>query len=329
MTHKTHATRGLVASLLGLTLAGATASHAIANPVKIRIGRGAAAEEQLWLLKAMPQIAPNEGKVYTIEMTRFRGTDQRFQAFEAGALDAATGSANSVIFAAAQGLKMTVVASLCMESKKGFVTHYMVRANSNIHSVKDLKGKVIGVNGLRSSIHMWAYIAVQKAGLDPNKDVRYAPVRFPAHYAALRAGKIDVGAFPNPFYHIAMTKGGVRTLFTSKDAVPFDEELMLMVFRPAFIKAHPKVVRAFLSDLVGATKYYVAHRKKAQQAIINAKITRIPPKVYFQMKDYYRAPNGRVDIAALKKMQDLQIKVGFQKKKADIDKLVDLSYLPK
>ncbi len=329
MIRRTHSVRGLTAAALGLALAATVGANAIADPVKIRIGRGSAAEEQLWLLQAMPKIAPNQGKLYTIEMTRFRGTDKRFQAFEAGALDAATGSANSVIFAASQGLKMTVVASLCKESNKGFATNYMVRADSNIHSIKDLKGKVIGVNGLRSSIHMWAYIAVQKAGLDPDKDVRYAPVRFPAHYAALRAGKIDVGAFPNPFAHIAKIKGGVRTLFTSKDAVPFDEELMLMVFKPSFIKAHPKVVRGFLSDLVGATKYYLAHPKKAQQALIDAKLTRIPPKIYFAMKDYYREPSGRVDVAALKKMQDLQIKVGFQKKKADIDKLVDLSYLPK
>lgn len=329
MIRRKNSIHGVTASILGLALAGAIGANAVADPVKIRIGRGSAAEEQLWLLQAMPKIAPNQGKLYTIEMTRFRGTDKRFQAFEAGALDAATGSANSIIFAASQGVKLTAVASLSKETKSGFATNYLVQEKSGINSIKDLKGKVIGVNGLKSSIHMWAIMVLQKAGLDPAKDVRFTPVRFPAHDAALRAGKIDVGAFPQPFAHIAKGKGGMKVLFTSKDAVPFDEELILLVFKPEFIQKHPAVVRGFLSDLVAATKYYLENPKEARQALIDAKITRIPPKVYFEMKDYAREPTARIDVEALKKMQDLQIKVGFQEKKADIDKLVDLSYLPK
>lgn len=329
MKPNTKCPRSLISAAIGVALAGLVAANAVAEPVKIRIGRGSAAEEQLWLLQAMPSIAPNQGKVYTIEMTRFRGTDKRFQAFEAGALDIATGSANSVIFAASQGVKLTAVASLTKETKKGFFTQYMVLADSGINSVRDLKGKVIAVNGLKSSIHLWAIIVLKKAGLDPDKDVRFAPVRFPAHGAALRAKKVDVAAFPQPFAHIHQKKGGVRTLFTSKDAVPFEEELMLLVVKPSFIKKHPKVVRAFLSDLIAATKFYLAQPRKARQALIDAKMTRIPLKLYMAMKDYYRTADGKVDIAALKKMQEMQIKVGFQKKRADIDKMVDNSWLPK
>lgn len=305
-----------------------TAGSAIAEPVKIRIGRGSAAEEQLWLLKAMPSIAKHQGKDYTIEMTRFRGTDKRFQAYEAGALDVATGSANSVIFAASEGVKLTIVASLSKETKKGFNTKYMVRSDSGINSVKDLKGKVIAVNGLKSSIHLWALIVLKNAGLDPAKDVRFAPVRFPAHGAALKSGKVDVGAFPQPFAHITMQKGDAKVLFTSKDAVPFDEELILLVMKPSFIAKHPKATKAFLADLSAATKYYLANPKKARQAIIDAKMTRIPPKIYFTMKDYERAPDSRVDVDALKKMQDVQLKVGFQRKKIDIGLFVNNRLLP-
>lgn len=321
--------RRALGALAGLALMIAPALAQAADPLTIRVGRGSAAEEGLWLMDALPSIAPNNGKAYKIEMTLFRGTDKRFQAYEAGALDIITSSANSVIFAASQGSKMTMIASLSRETKKGFHTLYLVKDDSPLKSPKDLKDKLIGVNGLKSSIHMWAAMVADKAGLDSTKDVRFVPVPFPAQGEALRAGKIDVGAFPQPFAYMEQQKGGVRTLFTSKDAVPFDEELIVLAANPEFLAKNGAVVKAFLSDLVAATKYYETNRKEAQKALIDAKVTRIPAEVYFNMPDYERDPTCSIKVDALKQMQELQIKAGFQDKPVDVEKIVDLSYLPK
>jgi ABC-type nitrate/sulfonate/bicarbonate transport system substrate-binding protein len=316
-------------ALAAMALALALPALAQADPVTIRVGRGSAAEEQLWLMEALPSITPNQGKAYKIEMTLFRGTDKRFQAYEAGALDIITSSANSVMFAVSQGSKMTMIASLSRETKKGFHTLYMVKDDSPIKTPKDLKEKLIGVNGLKSSIHMWAAMVAEKSGLDATKDVRFVPVPFPAQGEALRAGKIDVGAFPEPFAYMEQQKGGLRTLFTSKDAVPFDEELIVLAANPDFLATNGAAVRAFLSDLTATTKYYETHRKEAQKALIDAKLTRLPADVYFAMPDYERDPTLRIKVDSLKQMQDLQIKAGFQDKAIDVEKIVDLSYLPK
>src|SRR5271163_1181306 len=95
------ALRGIL-SACGLAIAVAGAAHA--DPLNLRIGYGTAAEEQLWLLVAKPDIGTHYGKDYTIEGTRFTGSDKRAQAFEAGAIDLASSSANGVIFAAAEGV---------------------------------------------------------------------------------------------------------------------------------------------------------------------------------------------------------------------------------
>ena len=100
-------------------LAAFASSAAAQAPVQIRVGHGAAGEEQLWLMKAKPDITPNQGKAYTLDFTGFRGTDQRFQAYEAGAIDAATSSGNTVLFASSQGLKFKALASLSYEGSKG------------------------------------------------------------------------------------------------------------------------------------------------------------------------------------------------------------------
>jgi ABC-type nitrate/sulfonate/bicarbonate transport system substrate-binding protein len=304
-------------------------SASLAQPVTIRVGHGSAAEEQLWLMKAKPDITPNQGKLYNLEFTLFRGGDTRYQAFEAGQLDMATGSGHSAIFAASQGMKFKVVAGLSRESSKGFVTQYMVLDGSPIKSIKDLKGKTIGNNAARSSIELWQRIALEKAGLNPNRDVNWAVVPFPSQGEAVRSGKLDLGAFPEPFATNEMRKGGMRTLFTSKDANPYDEDLMNIMVTEAFAAERPAVLRAFLADLVAATKYYLANERQAKQALLDSKLVMMPPEVFFNVKAYARTADCRVDVENLRRMQEDLLKHNFQKKRIDPASFVDLSFLPR
>lgn len=307
----------------------ALAAPALADPVKIRIGHGAAVEEQLWLMKALPKATPNQGKAYTLEFTLFPGTDKRFQAYEGGALDGATTSANTAIFAASEGMQLKAVASLSQESKRGFYTLYLAKADSPIKSIKDLKGKTIGINGLRTSTELWAVMALKQAGLDPTKDVTFVPVPFPVQGEAVRSGKVDVGVFPQPFARVEEQKGGLKTVFTSKDAIPFDEELMLVVLKPDFIAKNPDAVRAFLADLRSANQFYLANLKEARQALIDSKMIRTPAAIFLDMPDYYRSPDMKIDVAAMAKMQDLQMEMGWQRKRIDVTSIVDQSLMPK
>ena len=68
--------------------------------------------------------------------------------------------------------------------------------------------------------------------------------------------------------------------------------------------------------------------EQPRQILIDTKMVRVTADVYLDMHDYYRDPTIRPDAEALAKMQEFQIKAGFQKKSADIKALVDLSYLP-
>src|ERR1700752_910727 len=147
----------------GLAIA---ASNAVAaEPLKIRLGYGVAAEEQLWLLLAKPDIGTRYGKDYTIDGTRFSGSDKRAQAFEAGAIDIASSSANGVIFAAPEGVSGKIIASISRESQRGYSTSFYSLAGSPIKTVADLKGKTIAVNGFETSGHLWLKTALAKAGL--------------------------------------------------------------------------------------------------------------------------------------------------------------------
>ena len=118
---KATAMLGSLALGLGLLLTQGTAQ---AEPVKIRVGIGSAVEEQIWLLIARPDLGTHYGKAYTIEWNRFPGADKRIQAFEAGAQDVITASANGAILAASEGIDFKMVASLSRESSQGFFTKF-------------------------------------------------------------------------------------------------------------------------------------------------------------------------------------------------------------
>jgi ABC-type nitrate/sulfonate/bicarbonate transport system substrate-binding protein len=313
-------------AMAGLSL-GATAARAA--PLAIRLGYSLAAEEQEWLLMAKPALGKNYGKLYTLDATRFTGSSKRAEAFAADAIDLAASAANGVLFAAAEGIESKIIASISKERlHHGFNTSFIALESSPINKIEDLKGKTVAVNGFSTTGELWMRAALERHGLT-EKDVTVVPISFPAMAESLRSGRIDVGEFPQPFYAMAAKDMKVKTIFTSKDGMPFDEELVVLVGHDKFLKAHAAAIRGFLADLQAATKFYLDHPKEARQILIDKKFVRVPADIYLDMNDYDRDPSLRVDVEALKRMQDLQVSAGFQKKKADIEALVDLSYLPK
>jgi ABC-type nitrate/sulfonate/bicarbonate transport system substrate-binding protein len=193
--------------------------------------------------------------------------------------------------------------------------------------VQDLKGKTIGINGFATSGHLWLKVALEKAGLS-ERDVTIVPISFSAMAQSLQSGRIDVGQFPQPFDALLRRQANVTLIFTAKDSIPEDEELIVLIGKDAFLKSNAPVVRALLEDLGAATRLYLERSREARQILLDTKMVRVPANVFLDMHDYYRDPSMRVDVVTLQRMQDHQVRAGFQKKAIDVSTLVDMSYLP-
>src|SRR5262245_34151863 len=128
-------------------------------------GYGSAAEEQLYVLLAKPDMGKNYGKAYKLEGSRFQSSTQRSQAFEANAIDLASSGAVGVLFAAAEGVTGKVVASLARESPRGFAKSYYVKDDSPIKRVPDAKGKIVGINGFATDGQLWLKTALERHNL--------------------------------------------------------------------------------------------------------------------------------------------------------------------
>jgi len=313
-----------------LVLSLVSAAAFAADPQLIRFGHGFAAEEQLWLMGARPDLTPHQGKAYTLKFVKFQGNPERFQAYLAGELDGGTAPGLSVIFADAQGVDLKVVASICEEAAGSFSTTYMVKADGPVKSIKDLKGGTVGVVGIKTATDLWARAGLLKAGLVPDRDTKVVPLGFPVMGDAVRSGKVSAGTFVEPFYSAEMAKGGLRKLFTAREAVGYDHELLDIWFGDKFLKAHPDTVRAFLADYVAATKYYLANTAKAKADLHKAGFIRTPLDIYLRNADWKRDPKGRVNVPSLKKLSSFMLdKLHWLDKPVDAAKLVDQSYLPK
>ena len=298
----------------------------------IRFGRGFAAEEQVWLMSARPDLAPNQGKRYQLKQILFQANPERFQAYLAGELDAGTAHGMAIIPARAQGMDIKIVASVCLEAKgdRYFSTTYMVKDDGPVKSIKDLKGGTIGVVGIRTATDLWARAGLINAGLAPDKDTKVVPMAFPVIGDAVRTGKVSAGTFVEPFYSAEMAKGGLRKLFTAVDAVGYDHELLDIFFGEKFLKANPDAVRAFLADYVAVTTYYLANMEQAKRDLHKAGFVRTPLEVYLKTSDWKRDPNARVDVESLKKLSAFMLdKLQWLDKPVNVDSMVDLSYLPR
>jgi ABC-type nitrate/sulfonate/bicarbonate transport system substrate-binding protein len=319
----------IVLAVFGLVFLGNSIAQ---TPPLIRLGRGFAAEEQLWLMSVRKDLTPNQGKRYELKQILFQANPERFQAFIAGEIDGGTAPGLAIIFANEQGVDMKLVASICLEASdpKYFTTTYMVKADGPVKSVKDLKGGTIGVVGIKTATDLWARAGILNAGLVPDVDVKVVPMAFPAIGEAVRSGKVTAGTFVQPFYSAEMAKGGLRKLFTATEAVGYDHELLDIFFSEKFLKAHPDAVRAFLADYVAVTKYYLANTAQAKTDLHKAGFVRTPLPIYLKVSDWKRDPNARVDVESLKKLSTfMREKLKWLEKPVNVDSMVDLGYLPR
>ena len=297
---------------------------------KIRLGHSQATEESLWLMDTPGGVTPNRGKAYDAEFIPFRSASDRFKAFEAGQLECGTGTAISLIFAAANGVKFKALASISKESSKGAVSELTVRDDGQIKTIADLKGKLIALNGFKSATELYAHAAMLKAGLDPKRDARYTVVPFPQMADQLRAGQVDLVMLIEPFTSAEKKKPGLRQLFTSREALPFDEDLQTLYCGEEIIKKNPAAVKAFVADFIATTKAYLADVKAARKHLIAAKKVRIDEAVFLDLPDNYRDPEGRLFAEDWNKLQDVMIKTGFQEANTRFDakSIIDQSFLP-
>ena len=218
------------------------------------------------------EIAPSCG-IKVDEKVFAKGLDV-MQAIIAGELDVGTTASEAAISGRASGAPIYVVAGF---AKGG--ARLVARPDLAIKSVKDLKGKKVGVT--RGGIQEVLLMAeLQKAGLTadsaPGKDVQLVYLPFADLNQAMLGKNIDAMMQSEPQSSQAINKGfGVEVL--KPYDTPIGEPVRTMVMTEKFYKEKRNLAEKFMRCFVQATKTFIdkpaVAEKYVREVVFKGQIT--------------------------------------------------------
>jgi ABC-type nitrate/sulfonate/bicarbonate transport system substrate-binding protein len=299
----------ILAALLAVAAIGCGSDDSSSDePVTIRMGWGIPAEEIKYVMMQHPEVAPNLGTAYDIEWHQFSGTALGVQGLAAGTLDCATVGGLSVANGIDRGADIVILGEFLEEREPYFTTRWMVRKDSGIDSLDDLRNKTVATNAVGGSTdYLQDFYIEEQSGLKPDRDYKKVEVPFGQMQETLLSGRVDMGLFPQPFYGAVDATRQVKTMFRLTDQIePFVQ--LLNGCRRDFIEDNEEAIRRFQEDWVTVAEWIADPGNRDQVVAASAAATEIPADVLDRFlltkQDYFRPPGGAVSLEALQEEWD-------------------------
>lgn len=263
-----------------------------------------------------------------VELVYFRGGAAAMQALVAGAVDYAATSFDVALGAYARGAR--IVRFFTTGRLPLFALVTAPGQADRIRRLEDLAGRTVGVSGLGNADHVLALYLVRRAGVDPQR-VRFA-VLGPNLFEALRVGHVDAGMVQEPALSLLSRSGG-RVLANLMDLKQADRflggpyEFMGVAVRRDEWQAREAEMQPLARALTRALRliHYGTPRLAVQalppelvaggdRELFEAVLARHRRSLYPQ--------SGRIDLAAARRVADLQAQAGVLSRPVDPAELV-------
>lgn len=261
-----------------------------------------------------------ENKNENVEVKPFTNPGDMKTALLSGNIDFCGTTWVTAIMAASKGEPIKVVASMTEKCSA-----LVVGKESNINDIKDLKGKTIAyVPGTMH--HILLLEVLNRAGLDPNKDVTLKKIDFFDMGQALASKSIDAFCSGEPYPSIAMEDGYGKVLEYPyyDDSVGYINAAMITTDKE--IKEDPELVQRMVDMHVESTKYLMDH--KDEWIDMSAK--------FGTEKKYLEKSTENIDltwditpktIEEVKKLAERMKEMDMIDKVPDVDAMFDLTFL--
>ena len=210
---------------------------------------------------------------------------------------------------------------------------WVVKKESPIKTIQDLKGRKLGFTNPNSTTHALALMLLEAAGLKPTEATTISTGGFGPGLAALEHGELDCAPFAEPLY--AASKGKYRLLVWSTDVLPaLVDTLAITTERTA--KAKPDFLKGMLAARRKAVEFMAADPHGA--AALIAADYKVEPdvaeEVIKQMMKKATKLNiahwglGNIYVETLDNLIAAQKLLGNDASKVDWSKMIDQSFLP-
>src|SRR6266704_3627371 len=152
--------------------------------------------------------------------------------------------------------------------------------SGNIRTVKDLRGKRIGVPGMGTPPFIFANRVLGANGIDPSKEITWRV--FPAGELglALDKGEVDAVANAEPIGSLLLADGKVRNIADqATDALYKDEYCCAVIVNGKFLQKNPKAAAAATRALLKGAKWVETNPAAAARLSVQKKYLASNPEL--------------------------------------------------
>jgi NitT/TauT family transport system substrate-binding protein len=185
-----------------------------------------------------------------------------------GEIDFNPSFAGTVVYHLDKGLPITALAGLHAGCYELFV-------HEAIRTIRDLKGRRVGIQTLSSSAHLYLSIIAQRIGLDPKSDIEWVTTPDGNALELFAQGKTEAFlAFPPEPQELRSRTIGRVILSTATDH-PWSQYFCCVLFGSrAWTREHPIATKRAVRAMLKAADFCTAEPKKAAQRLVDGGFTK-------------------------------------------------------
>jgi NitT/TauT family transport system substrate-binding protein len=206
-------------------------------------------------------------------------------AVASGAVDIGFSNLISIAVAYKHNVPVTLLAPGSLYTASIPTSVLMVPKNSPAKTARDLNGKTIGVNGLKTITQYAPQYWIDKNGGD-STTVKYIEMTFPQIVESLGANRIDAAIVADPF--IAQAKSGARIFADAYDAIGSRYIIGCWFTTTQWATTHADLAKRFAQVIARTADWANTH--KPQSGAILAKYAKMDPAVAASMLRVDYAP---------------------------------------
>jgi NitT/TauT family transport system substrate-binding protein len=229
--------------------------------------------------RALAAQGKRDGVSYKVEWQDYATGAPITAQMTAGKIDIGSMGDFPLLINAARGKQLnrpTRLVSVTGYNLRGALNTVVTAPDSKLGSLRDLRGKKVSTS-VGSAADGTLVRALQRAGLDPQKDIGKLNQQPAVGASALQAGSVDALSQFVAWPGLLVFQNKAKALYDGA-------ELNLPTFhgvtvREDFAEQRPKVLDAFLTAQIRATRYLNEHPVRAAEKVAEA--TGLPPEVVY------------------------------------------------
>jgi ABC-type nitrate/sulfonate/bicarbonate transport system substrate-binding protein len=201
---------------------------------------------------------------------------------------------------------------------------FSLMAKPEIHSLKDLKGKVLGIASLTSGESFLSRRLLKEAGVDPEREVTLRIIgNTPERLAALRSGLVDATTLTVPVDIQAEKLGLTRLAFMGELLESISGGLGVS---DRWIQQKPDQIKKMVTGVFRGMAYARTHRPESIALVMSKwKIERDVAEKAFDLTLKTWSDNGQASDQAVQVGIEESLKVSSSKQSVPLSKVIDFT----